>query len=168
MPSPSSRRAWIEISDGLQPYRHPAVALLAEGVDRNSYSTFVRDPAGRVALLAEGVDRNPTGCASNNSPGGSPSSRRAWIEILSPPPSPHPPPVALLAEGVDRNSYSTFVRDPAGRSPSSRRAWIEIIPSVRHDLARMVALLAEGVDRNLKTFCHKLPDFSRPPRGGRG
>ena len=33
------------------------VALLAEGVDRNSYLSF-RTSAMMVALLAEGVDRN--------------------------------------------------------------------------------------------------------------
>ena len=33
------------------------VALLAEGVDRNSAKHIVRDPE-KVALLAEGVDRN--------------------------------------------------------------------------------------------------------------
>ena len=55
--SPSSRRAWIEID------RHPrregprAVALLAEGVDRNRHGRQGSHPRG-VALLAEGVDRN--------------------------------------------------------------------------------------------------------------
>ena len=34
-----------------------AVALLAEGVDRNLLCPFIRID-GRVALLAEGVDRN--------------------------------------------------------------------------------------------------------------
>ena len=34
-----------------------AVALLAEGVDRN-FSSPERTDTGRVALLAEGVDRN--------------------------------------------------------------------------------------------------------------
>ena len=85
MPSPSSRRAWIEIqpwgvNTGVAP-----VALLAEGVDRNV-------PCGGIGKL----------------PFVSPSSRRAWIEIcplfylgiitL----------VALLAEGVDRNVFRTF------------------------------------------------------------
>ena len=35
-----------------------AVALLAEGVDRNSESGLDHAPAVIVALLAEGVDRN--------------------------------------------------------------------------------------------------------------
>ena len=56
-----------------------------------------------VALLAEGVDRNTAGLLHNTFPVGSPSSRRAWIEIrvnttLTPSFI-----VALLAEGVDRN-----------------------------------------------------------------
>ena len=35
-----------------------AVALLAEGVDRNSYHTMFKYGRKCVALLAEGVDRN--------------------------------------------------------------------------------------------------------------
>ena len=58
----------------------------------------------------------------------SPSSRRAWIEILTLWPNRGAGIVALLAEGVDRNT------DPENtcpaweeRSPSSRRAWIEMM-----------------------------------------
>ena len=59
----------------------------------------------------------------------SPSSRRAWIEIL----------------------YQIH-RVAACMSPSSRRAWIEI--AVRTDCCShwSVALLAEGVDRNLSVI----------------
>ena len=81
-PSPSSRRAWIEISlefcDGLA----QRVALLAEGVDRNAYRDQVRAHQLAVALLAEGVDRNI--CAASSTLTSS---------------------VALLAEGVDRNRF---------------------------------------------------------------
>ena len=78
-----------------------------------------------VALLAEGVDRNSTGrCGSERDPA-SPSSRRAWIEILRYTPSRPSAGVALLAEGVDRNQTSD-----------------------RRVLTPEVALLAEGVDRN--------------------
>ena len=35
--SPSSRRAWIEISQVLEASNGPKVALLAEGVDRNRF-----------------------------------------------------------------------------------------------------------------------------------
>ena len=55
--SPSSRRAWIEIT---MAYTRPGtviVALLAEGVDRNN-AGHVGLGAPFVALLAEGVDRN--------------------------------------------------------------------------------------------------------------
>ena len=56
-----------------------------------------------VALLAEGVDRNimrqKTGFVFIRSP----SSRRAWIEILSTLTLLSRKSVALLAEGVDRN-----------------------------------------------------------------
>ena len=78
--SPSSRRAWIEMT---KPFLHKqsfyVVALLAEGVDRNSQQDTSRSLAG-VALLAEGVDRN-----------------------TALPPLLLLPQVALLAEGVDRN-----------------------------------------------------------------
>ena len=57
MPSPSSRRAWIEIQLLAHKLLRKAVALLAEGVDRNL--TAVRMAViVEVALLAEGVDRN--------------------------------------------------------------------------------------------------------------
>ena len=56
-PSPSSRRAWIEIFCPLVAGHLLAVALLAEGVDRNSYNAEFKD-IPNVALLAEGVDRN--------------------------------------------------------------------------------------------------------------
>ena len=56
--SPSSRRAWIEIVDVLFFPLRFAVALLAEGVDRNSYKTVAFNWVKQVALLAEGVDRN--------------------------------------------------------------------------------------------------------------
>ena len=58
-----------------------AVALLAEGVDRNQQGDDL-DAALEVALLAEGVDRNSSGFSL------------LPFMIL----------VALLAEGVDRNS----------------------------------------------------------------
>ena len=60
-----------------------AVALLAEGVDRNVASDE-KLVAADVALLAEGVDRNrhiPGTIPIDNR---SPSSRRAWIEIVRP------------------------------------------------------------------------------------
>ena len=57
---------------------------------------------------------------------GSPSSRRAWIEIRgrrSARPGVH---VALLTEGVDRNWYWWTSLKMTAPSPSSRRAWIEM------------------------------------------
>ena len=59
-----------------------SVALLAEGVDRNT-QTMKSSPAGEyVALLAEGVDRNLEAVRPMGQPAWSPSSRRAWIEIV--------------------------------------------------------------------------------------
>ena len=81
MPSPSSRRAWIEIiSADYTKQEDLTVALLAEGVDRNPAQQLPRRPP-QVALLAEGVDRNAY----------SPNTVDQQI-------------VALLAEGVDRNT----------------------------------------------------------------
>ena len=57
---------------------------------------------------------------------GSPSSRRAWIEIGTTQTIIQPYRVALLAEGVDRNLLSYSLYKPG----------------------TLVALLAEGVDRN--------------------
>ena len=56
-----------------------------------------------VALLAEGVDRNFTDTFLKARREESPSSRRAWIEMFRPAQLHHPYTVALLAEGVDRN-----------------------------------------------------------------
>ena len=57
----------------------------------------------RVALLAEGVDRNSGICHPGVIANRSPSSRRAWIEIFLCSEFGEAPLVALLAEGVDRN-----------------------------------------------------------------
>ena len=59
--------------------RH-GVALLAEGVDRNQMSNAASG-SYPVALLAEGVDRNPEWLAVIFMIAGSPSSRRAQVEI---------------------------------------------------------------------------------------
>ena len=166
--SPSSRRAWIEISASILHGTHAAVALLAEGVDRNIYcatSCRVRfpSPSSRRAWIEISgwmatLKRKRT----------SPSSRRAWIEIAEPYHWQDRYVVALLAEGVDRNCIKDNRRaveavallaegvdrnrplaqgSHADRvSPSSRRAWIEIA---------MSTVMA-------KRSC------GRPPRGGRG
>ena len=56
--SPSSRRAWIEITMAYTRQGTVIVALLAEGVDRNHSETEITPEMFDVALLAEGVDRN--------------------------------------------------------------------------------------------------------------
>ena len=56
-----------------------------------------------VALLAEGVDRNTFCRCRQNTRRRSPSSRRAWIEIAQTEPGCLYGHVVLLAEGVDRN-----------------------------------------------------------------
>ena len=113
---------------GLSKSAHDLVALLAEGVDRNAFSrSFAAQKV--VALLAEGVDRNNYSGGGQRRGRRSPSSRRAWIEIV-------------LAVG----------RGHCLLSPSSRRAWIEIVPRPPARSGPRVALLAEGVDRNLDAF----------------
>ena len=83
---------------------------------------------------------------------GSPSSRRAWIEIHDMRSMSTYPDVALLAEGVDRNYTTTKAGVLNGWSPSSRRAWIEINYQVALQPPKDVALLAEGVDRNNEIY----------------
>ena len=78
----------------------------------------------------------------------SPSSRRAWIEIGHGGQLLAVHPVALLAEGVDRNPVDNNAFLNLDKSPSSRRAWIEICVRLSGRGAGKVALLAEGVDRN--------------------
>ena len=56
-----------------------------------------------VALLAEGVDRNREFAKGFEKLSESPSSRRAWIEIILAAAFSNLEHVALLAEGVDRN-----------------------------------------------------------------
>ena len=55
--SPSTRRAWIEISPGRRLAPGDQVALHPEGVDRN-FEGDGEPEAEEVALHPEGVDRN--------------------------------------------------------------------------------------------------------------
>ena len=86
------------------------VALLAEGVDRNSMAACRVSMDGAVALLAEGVDRNSRIITRGRTVPASPSSRRAWIEIMT----------------------TTALNVIPRLSPSSRRAWIEILTGGNH------------------------------------
>ena len=119
--SPSSRRAWIEINSFCRHAALSSVALLAEGVDRNSFASS-KVPLFSVALLAEGVDRNCPQHDVLELCQRSPSSRRAWIEIIVVDVK-HPQRlVALLAEGVDRNqSVGDSFRQNGGRPPRGGR-----------------------------------------------
>ena len=66
-------------------------------------------PCGTVALLAEGVDRNTATTATTWTTNRSPSSRRAWIEIREVSNQWRESHwVALLAEGVDRNTFASM------------------------------------------------------------
>ena len=75
-----------------------------------------------VALLAEGVDRNLYRSRRFTISQVSPSSRRAWIEIVDGWKAVSDSEVALLAEGVDRNKnflVAVYVYD--GRPPRGGR-----------------------------------------------
>ena len=75
-----------------------------------------------VALLAEGVDRNSTHVCLLCFLGKSPSSRRAWIEIEGMQLQTPDGKVALLAEGVDRNTLQASTGDEElGRPPRGGR-----------------------------------------------
>ena len=75
-----------------------------------------------VALLTEGVDRNTGAYPSGLRRSGSPSSRRAWIEIVYRLFCHRRCRVALLTEGVDRNrSGSRAFLSRSGRPPHGGR-----------------------------------------------
>ena len=102
--SPSSRRAWVEISNGLTATLQEDFALLAEGVGRNRLAGGGAADHAAVALLAEGVGRNCFQRYFQPRLQKSPSSRRAWVEMPTPASrSCRASTVALLAEGVGRN-----------------------------------------------------------------
>ena len=167
--SPSSRRAWVEIiliierlsinrvallaegvgrnGGGGDTNENICVALLAEGVGRNGLRVKCRTLSG-VALLAEGVGRNIAASTPIENRTGSPSSRRAWVEMdrrgRNVPPHKSPSSRRAWVE-IRRKSWKA----PIPTSPSSRRAWVEIIRIPHHPAQYRVALLAEGVGRNV-------------------
>ena len=99
-----------------------------------------------VALHPEGVDRNRSGRLLEIVRDVSPSTRRAWIEMVYHFGSGGYHLVALHPEGVDRNCGSVAFRRSIKLSPSTRRAWIEIV----------------------RTACDCVERSRRPPPGGRG
>ena len=78
-----------------------------------------------VALHPEGVDRNYKNQLETTAEEVSPSTRRAWIEMVQ---------VCLCLMRAE--------------SPSTRRAWIEMCTDARAKPPLLVALHPEGVDRN--------------------
>ena len=121
-----------------------AVALHPEGVDRNA-ELAEKATDEEVALHPEGVDRNTTLLQRQRLRSRSPSTRRAWIEILPSSSLRTSPEVALHPEGVDRNDFG-----------------------VNPVLQLFVALHPEGVDRNLDIGGTFDETDGRPPPGGRG
>ena len=99
-----------------------------------------------VALHPEGVDRNVWSApASRSLRFRSPSTRRAWIEILQSSMRGVVFAVALHPEGVDRNTEKPLFADTV-----------------------CVALHPEGVDRNCSRSVPSAWSSCRPPPGGRG
>ena len=123
--SPSSQRAWIEISSPTPPIPAPPTSPSSQRAWIEIASVCHAEPAAR-----------------------SPSSQRAWIEIAIWQSLVRKPLVALLAEGVDRNFVIQQEQLNGEKSPSSQRAWIEIMDGTAKLFSKTVALLAEGVDRN--------------------
>ena len=145
-----------------------AVALLAEGVDRNSQlGSCALAPRLSPSSRRAWIEIQVLGSPGNGLPA-SPSSRRAWIEITLSNMEATASVVALLAEGVDRNEALPDAHTVTGQSPSSRRAWIEILQPACAFRHLSVALLAEGVDRNSFMGVPITEGSGRPPRGGRG
>ena len=92
------RRAWIEISTLQYINEDLLVALHAESVDRNLYSTEDQQTAKSLSM------------------------RRAWIEIISECDKRQLPDVALHAESVDRNADTFGARGwRRRRSPCGER-----------------------------------------------
>ena len=168
----------------------PPVALLAEGVDRNMAVDYVTGLVVAVALLAEGVDRNFQTLAECDAEIGSPSSRRAWIEISGCQPVFFLMFVALLAEGVDRNLQGVVLgggiqvallaegvdrnnlnlNNPRSnsKSSSSRRAWIEIASACTGCTAAQSPSSRRAWIEMACWAAHLSPLWCRPPHGGRG
>ena len=94
----SMRRAWIEMRILLVRVGGVVVALHAESVDRNLYSTEDQQTAKSLSM------------------------RRAWIEIISECDKRQLPDVALHAESVDRNADTFGARGwRRRRSPCGER-----------------------------------------------
>ena len=145
-----------------------------------------------VALHPEGVDRNFEAEAGGEIDKRSPSTRRAWIEIIFEQrldvalrsPSTRRAWIEIKAEAAapTRSKESPSTRrawiemtgkrtEMSGRSlsPSTRRAWIEITNFIILVFSRGVALHPEGVDRNREISVAAVAAcISRPPPGGRG
>lgn len=101
-----------------------AVALHPEGVDRNTNGNPYYSLED-VALHPEGVDRNAFVADLPRRKVGSPSIRRAWIEIWETYWQTEQGWVTLHPEGVDRNVCVEMCVSVSLSSPSTRRAWVE-------------------------------------------
>ena len=102
------------------------VALLAEGVGRNTRADLMFMRPASVALLAEGVGRNHSG-HRHHSPGPVALLAEGVGRNLVVQHGQALADVTLLAEGVGRNKKSPGFRQGVLESPSSRRAWVEIV-----------------------------------------
>ena len=123
--SPSSRRAWIEISSLIP--QGSSIFLLSPSSRRAWIEIQLSYPQARKKRLSPSSRRAwieiIVTSTLHSDLKGSPSSRRAWIEI----------------------NFGYHDKHPDG-SPSSRRAWIEIDLVFAPTAVQRVALLTEGVD----------------------
>ena len=122
----------------------------------------------KVALHPEGVDRNKTSQAELTLWKASPSTRRAWIEMLKICVLISYNLVALHPEGVDRNQYSQWVWMPV--TVALHPEGVDRNTSAKNPLSTLpkVALHPEGVDRNYSREATRQGGRRRPPPGGRG
>ena len=145
----SSRRAWIEISDG--PY------ILTE-------EFYSRSPRGERGLKYNEVNNIQT--TESRSPRGERGLKYCLFATLALTRAT----VALLAESVDWNRQILQKCKLLSVSLSSRRAWIEIkIYLSRAKISEIVALLTESVDWNPCPINNTINTvLSRSPHGERG
>ena len=117
-------------------------------MDRNHKFIVYNLVGFKVALHPEGVDRNKNQDKNKIFLKKSPSTRRAWIEILKRGRKSPSNPVALHPEGVDRNDVVAHLIGYNGVALHPEGVDRNIRYFARVVMEQDVALHPEGVDRN--------------------
>ena len=121
----------------------------------------------KVALHPEGVDRNWVNTRVLLQVNRSPSTRRAWIEIICPKPNCSVISVALHPEGVDRNPRLLAL--PPAAPVALHPEGVDRNNMAKIDISKIdVALHSEGVDRNISIALIWAGEVASPPPKGRG